>query len=156
MDAAIRKYRYKLIYSGYAVIAFGAWSIARVFLMKTFDASGLQDYLGVADNLPETVNPAFAFLLAGLALDLLFRLYVGRSAVREGRGTKKKLTYVVLTILYTAVNLLADLGYLLGLLRGNESTALLAAVIVDVTASVAMLEIIVSSLALRRLGRTAA
>ena len=153
MEARARKHRYKLIWSGYAVIAFGAWSIIRMFMMKYFDYSGFGEYFGVTDGTAETVNLLFGIMLFVLALDLLFRLYVGRNAVREGKGMKVKHRYVFFAALYTGVALISDFAYLLDLIRGRQTADMLSAVIIDITTSVAFIEIIVPSIALRRLGQ---
>ena len=57
--------------------------------------------------------------------------------------------------LYTGVALISDFAYLLDLIRGRQTADMLSAVIIDITTSVAFIEIIVPSIALRRLGQAA-
>lgn len=151
MDAKLRKHRYKLMYSGYAVIAFGVWSIIRMFLMKYLDPLGLTDMIGGPDDGYEEL--AFILMIVGLLIDLLFRLYVGRSAIREGRGRCRRITYVVFAILYTVIYVWSDGIYLARTFREGFSANVLATAIVDLSTCVAMAEIIVSSLSIRRLGK---
>lgn len=148
MDAKIRKLRNKLICSGYAVIAFGVWSIVRIILLRLTGAPTLHDMLGQEQG-PAVERFLYILLTAVLSMDLLFRIYVGRSAIREGQGERHGLFYLILTFLYTAVSLWSDLSYLSGAFHGGADSAMIAANIVDITTCIAMGEIIVSSLYLR-------
>lgn len=149
MDAKLRKHRYKLIYSGYAVIAFGVWTIIRMLLMKFFDPTGLEEIFGESD--PVSDELVFILIIVLLVADLVFRMYIGISAVNEGRGDRKAVIYVLLTIIYTAFSLYSNALSLAGLFGGKFSTTSLAIAVVDLTTSVALIEIIVSSISIRRL-----
>lgn len=153
MDAKTRKHRYKLKCSGYAVIAFGAWSIIRVFMMKYLNPLGLENMLGSSEYEAGYEPVIFIFFIVILAFDLLFRLYIGRNAIREGNGERRRLTYVVLAALYVGVSIWSDFSYIVGLFSGKSSSDVLAAIIVDLTTCVALVEITVSSLYLRKLGK---
>ena len=156
MDAKIRKYRYKLMCSGYAVIAFGLWSIVRVFLMRLTDAPGLREMLGSGEESAEYEAVLFSILAVVLAADLLFRLLVGRSAIRESRGERRGITYLLLAAIYAAVSALSDLSYVVRAFRGGASGSIVAANVVDLTSCIAMAEIAILSFSLRRAVREAA
>ena len=155
MEAKIRKHQDILRCSGYAVILFGAWSIIRMVMLRIIDPLELDSLLAVADAESdmdlETI--AFVSLLVLLALDLLFRLYVGRSAIKEGRGGEKRLFYVLLAGGYAAVSVWSDLFYLVDCLFGDSSIWMLGPVIVDISTCGALIEIVISSLCLRKLRR---
>ena len=155
MEAEIRKHQDTLRCSGYAVILFGAWSIIRMVMLRIIDPLKLDSMLTAAgmesDVDLETI--AFVSLLVLLAFDLLFRLYVGRSAIKEGRGEEKGLFYVILAAGYAGVSVWSDLFYLAGCLFGDNSLKMVGMVIIDLSTCGAMIEIVISSLRLRKLRR---
>lgn len=155
MEARIRRHQDILTCSGYAVILFGAWSIVRMIMIKILDPlelDSLVESAGEADDLFRAV--VFAVIIIMLAVDLLFRLYIGRSAIKEGSGEKKKLTYVILAAAYAAASIWSDVSYLIRSLAGSTSLEMVGSVIVDLTSCIALLEIVISSLSLRKLGHS--
>ena len=118
--AKLYKHQTTLICSGLAVIAFGLWSIVRVSLLFYLQRSRILQLImeGELELLTGQSTDTITAILFGVAigfliLDLLFRLYIGLSAIREGNGKRRRLAYVVLAIVY--------LVFLLGGLIGNHA-----------------------------------
>ena len=158
MEAKIRKHQDILKCSGYAVIAFGVWSIIRMFLLKILDPLGIEEMVEIQSEESREFLVAVYFIMVVvlLCVDLLFRVYVGLSAVHEGQGKTVKPVYIVLTALYAAVSVWSDLSYFFHLNTGSFSLNMLASTIIDLTSCVAMSEIVCSSLSMRRIRKTEA
>lgn len=157
MDAKVRRHKSILICSGVAVIAFGLWSIARVALMEFFDPVSLEEFFGTQNDIPrETYDLImFFFFLAVLVFDLLIRLYIGLSAVSEGKGKKKRIIYVIAALLYGLMSVKSDFHYIIGAADNAVTLTGAAMTIVDLTSCIAMFEITVSSISLRKLLKNA-
>ena len=91
-------------------------------------------------------------------LDCALRLYIGRSAVLDGRRLKKKrFTYVVLAIIIAAslTSNLVQRCILLSsedaVLWGDVMASANVSVIVDITSLMALIEMIVAAIMVRRL-----
>lgn len=157
--AKLYKHQTTLVCSGLAVIAFGLWSIVRVSLLFYLQHSRIlqlimEGELGVLTGQSTDTITAILFGVAigFLILDLLFRLYIGLSAIREGNGKRRRLAYVVLAIVYLVFLLGSDVYY--RFLSGEAFAAgTISAFFIDLTSSVAFMAIIRSSLAIRRLKR---
>ena len=158
MEAEIRRHETTLIYSGYAVIAFGLWSIIRTVLMRLMDPAALQRLFfdDASLSLEEYGTVLYWILLVLLVLDLLYRTYLGMSAVREGQGQKKKWVYVVLAFLYAEGCVVGDVRALISPPGGVYSLDLIVGTVVDLTSCVALLEIVWASVHLRLLKKKAA
>ena len=156
MEAKIRKNQSKLICSGAAVIAFGLWSIVRVFLMRFMDPISLEQFWDAPDNIPQEdfYFLIFVVLLVFLVIDLLLRLYIGLSAIREGKGKRKRIVYVVVAFLYGLLSAVSDPQYFIETAESEITLTGVAMTVVDLTSCIAMFEIVVSSVRLRRLQKS--
>ena len=106
----LRKNESLLVISGFGVIAFGLWSIIRAAIYYFLNPLDLLDYLEaselaeimamgredgvefITENLATIVT---VFIFIALAIDLIFRVYVGMSARRDGRRLKKSILYII-------------------------------------------------------------
>lgn len=91
IDAKIRKQRSILLSSGLGVILFGIWSIVKFILMRYMDISQFERLIGTIEELPPKTYETFMFIfiLVFLIFDLGARLYIGKSAISEGRRIYK-------------------------------------------------------------------
>jgi hypothetical protein len=148
MDAKIRQYQHNLIYSGAATILFGVWGIVKACMILFLNESSY-DLVESAQGLPiEVMYIIFGivfFFLFGIAM--LFRLYIGISAIQEGRGRKKRRIYVFITFLYLLVIAVMN-GYMVYLDRTLNDCI---TIFLDVTCNICMVVIVYSSWSLRKL-----
>lgn len=159
MTAKIRKHQTTLICSGLAVIAFGLWSVVRSFLLFFFNLSFIRaaatemvlaEHPELSVDLVLVVSAILAILMLGA--DLIFRLFVGLSALAEGGGKRKRIVYVVLSALYLVFSLCSDASIVLAELDALTMETV-TAVFVDFSSCIAFYEVIRSSLAIRRYER---
>lgn len=156
MDAKIRKNQTTLICSGIAVIAFEFWSIARGMIGIYIDDSVVKEILetGIAEMPVGISYTAFvAIVIATAALfiiaDMILRLYVGISAIREGNGKKKGIAYVVWSIVYLLIYACTDIYAVSADLGNMPLDVAITSLIIEFTSCIALYEIIRSSIAIR-------
>lgn len=96
LQVRLRKDRNTLVVVGAGVIAFGVWSVIKAVMYAAVNIETL-----LVTRSGERLSPAaFWIALAVIvAIELALRVYVGRSAIAEGRGVKKGALYIVLAIL---------------------------------------------------------
>ena len=170
-ETKLRKYEYALVISGVGVIAFGLWSIVKAaiyFILIPLDElgsstqmldemGGLQS-LGLTDR--ETGYLIAAAALFALLVDFVLRLYVGRSAVIDGRRLKKKRFAYVIWAMFIAAGLVLSVitrAVEMGLGKSGTWDYVIASanvsVVVDLTSLLAVIEMIVAAIMVRRLRR---
>ena len=169
-ETKLRKYEHALVISGVGVIAFGIWSIVKATIyfilipLERLSKTKMGDDLAELQSLGMT-DRGTGYLIAviilfALVVDFALRLYIGRSAIRDGRRLKKKrFTYVVLAM-FVSVSLISNLVERCIALGSDEPTmwsdALTSAnvsVVVDITSLFALIEVIVAAIMVRRLRR---
>lgn len=131
---------------------FGMWEILKLVLAAYYHR---KMFVTVSEEMTGDsyvlVMVIFGIVIAFMiGLDLLVRLYIGRSAIREGKETKKGWGYIVAAALYFSGSILGDFSALWSI---NEENALnvITSIIIDLTSCGAILDVIVSCLRLRRL-----
>lgn len=151
MSAKMRKHQTTLICSGVAVIAFGLWSILRTMMMLIFRKSYFRELLAGNGDIPVELSTKILYItiFVMLILDLLFRLYAGMKAIREGSGKHRRITYIILSILYVAFFVSMDVFLFFDDYGRGVNIENIAGLIIDLTTQIAFIEIIVSSIALR-------
>lgn len=136
----IRKYRSILRSIGAGIIVFSVWSVAK--------SAGLTLF-----------NPDESFqvsLVIFLAVELLIRVYVGRSAIAVGNGHKRSRLYIGLAVLMLAGSafILTAAGYIvLHPETRADTSGLFTSVFIEITSAVLVVEMITVSAKLRRAER---
>lgn len=160
MSAEIREHQTTLICSGVAVIAFGLWSIVRGMLWIFFNNTWSPDLIengptGVPAEVSANNVLSFAYVLIFVLvlLDLGFRIYIGLSAVSEGSGKHRRMTYVILSCLFLTVSLCGDLFLLVTTVSNDLAMETVASFVVEFSSLIAFFEIIRSSLIIRKYER---
>lgn len=154
MEVEIRRRRQTLYYSGRAFIIFGVWSVIKIFVGLYLDPIDWVQLFGQLDVDISGVEQEFnliLYLTMGIfaSIAILLRLYIGLSAIGEGKGKKKRIFYVIFAVVYFFVILLSyipssdDADYLIG--------SILTTVILDVTSLISLVAIIINSYKLRKL-----
>ena len=151
----LRKTENGLITGGLVVILFGVWNVIRIFLFCFMDNVQKRTILKSTELL--TAFPWLMYIVLGiLALfDLLLRWYVGRRAILEGRYGKEKKFYLVWLIFMIVIGYLlesSNLKQAIGV-RGNDWEDAVVAAIVDGTSLLIMIQVLLSSLEVKRLRR---
>ena len=90
--------------------------------------------------------------MAVLLFDLLIRLYIGTSAIREGFGKyKKRITYIIFAIIIFTVSVGADIVSLIPVFNGDIDLEFVFGILIDISLHIATFEIIVAAIRVRKL-----
>ena len=168
----LRKYENILAISGVAVIAFGVWTIIKsafYLLLQPFDIEIFIPPEQLAEMEAE-MGPNVDILTSGvivgaiffiLFLDLLLRFYIGRSAYADGRARKRKRVIYVIVAIIMAVAFANGIWATVSNLFIGEPTeqsegveymrGVFTSVLLDMTSLLALIELIVSAIQVRRL-----
>lgn len=166
----IRKYENSMATSGLAVIAFGIWSIIKAGLLllvapEKFKAQlGLEEFAEdlakVDENTATVVYIAVAVgVVLVLALDLGMRVKVGLAARREGMGGKKmgkgNMILAILLVVLLTLSVTSNIIEIVhkGIDDSTDTRAI--AVLIDMTALTACIQLIYSAFKLRKLRKEA-
>ena len=141
MDATIRRLQNNLITLGTGTIAFGIWTVIKYFLLCTVDIPNIIDSTG---QIPDDIYRIAFFIIC----------VIGFSARSEGRGKKKGWFYLItaiITILLYVFGVITEITAMFSATEGllNKIITLL----IDTTSIVLIIEIIISSIKLKKLLR---
>lgn len=158
MSAEIRRHQTTLICSGLAVIAFGFWSIVRALLVLWFNmtqirqtASAQMPEEGVIVSVDTVILITVIGIFVMLILDLFFRLYVGFAAVAEGNGKPRRIRYIVYSVLFLVFSVSSQVMLFVSSAREELTVKIFVTLFIEISSNIAFVEIIRSSLAIRRL-----
>ena len=148
MDVTMRRLENNLTTLGMSLVVFSLWTLVKTAL--TF-------YL-LDDEIEQVATGTVKLLVIGIVmaivgLAVLLQCWVGLSARAQGRGKRKRIVYVVVACIIAFIDALAIVAEIYGMFTMFESDLLSMAVslVIDVTLEVFMIEMIVSSIQLRRL-----
>ena len=166
----IRKSQITLVIVGTGVIVFGAWAALKVYLLVMFRKAEL--IKGLREFVPEDAGPVddevlvYVVLIAAtvyVLIELGMRLFVGLSAISEGRGSRSGRLYIffaILLILSGLIVVAADTYEMVtfspilefgnfSLSRSDAATSF----IVDLTSLVMEVQMVVSAFRIKRFKR---
>ena len=152
LQIRLRKNQSTLVAVGWGVIVFGIWSVIKGVLVTAFNTETLAE---VSEQGTPAVLMFWAILAVFLAIDLWLRLYVGLSAINEGKGKKKRWGYIILA-LFMALFGFALLVVTVVLIGRNEEESMMRAIVsivVDLTSGITFVEMAVSAIKVKRLER---
>ena len=160
LEIKLRKSEDSLRIVGLCVIAFGIWSIIKFVLISdsgldfTSIIADINDPMGDESFIKLLVYSIMAFFLG---LEILFRLYIARSAIAEGNGTKERFFYIMMAFLIALVNLaLMIAGIVLWHTPENKNQSLssfILACVTELTSICIMLEMGISAIRVKKLRR---
>ena len=133
------------------VIAFTAWGAVKTFLLLFFTGEGRETMQEVS-----VVKYGITLLISVLSVSVLvtaaLNLYVGFSAISEGKGRKRMNIYVAVAVFLTAVRFIGVIGDIF-YPQDKAFTVMdkLATIIVDTTSFIMMADLTLSAIRLRRL-----
>lgn len=158
----LRRYSDILKSIGNGVILFGVWSVVktvslfllspkeRADLMGGYEASFQEQ--GITEGVYLSV--VFFFILLGLVLDLLIRVYVGRSAIAAGKGKKMSAICIFLTcilILSSAVSLVFTAIHITDAEYLQSQEGWLISSVIELTSGAVLIEMLIASARIKRL-----
>ncbi len=148
MSAIKNKIEINLITTGTGLMFFGLWTFIKFFLTIVF--------LGVEydDNTSDEVK-LIATIIAIIAVAIISALfcYVGLSARAEGKGKKKSFAYLIVNGFLLFFHILIIILEAAALLFGENILTIIITMIIDATAAVLMLEVMINSIKLRKIRR---
>lgn len=146
MNAKQNKTEINLISAGTGVIFFGLWSFIKTALSFLF--LGIDNYISV----PEGQSKALVIILTWVfaALIALLYFYVGFTARGEGKGKSKRVFYLVLTgLMLFFRTMLIIFEFAMVIFLSEDKFSMIISVIVDATAFIMLLEVMINSIRLR-------
>lgn len=150
MNAKARKMEINLRTLGTGVILLGAWTFIKFAL--TLLMYGPQ--IGDNEIAPEYVIWINVFIVGFAGIDFLLRLYTGLSARAEGKGKRKTVIYLILTGILIALGIfsvLVDIYYIW--IAYDALFTLIITIIIDLTSTIILLELMINAIGIRRLRR---
>ena len=155
MEKKLRRSQVSLVTLGFGVILFGVWSVIKSLLyFRT----------GLFDDLDTQVEPeqllfvklvTVAFVALIVFADLGFRLKIGLRARTEGMGRRQKSGYLVLAALIVLFNLAVELLSISFVVKnglsGQSYIEYAVSMLVDLSSTVLLIELIVTVLRVRKL-----
>ena len=155
LHTQLRKNQDTLKIVGLGVMAFGAWSIVRAILYTTLQWNSIIENMVEQELSAKTAGIMYIIVsVMIMAVEIAIRLYIGRSAIAEGKGERKRPGYIVVAFLIALMNLglMFSFFMLLGA-RTEISLDALVTMFVELTSTVILLEMCQSAIRVRKLRR---
>lgn len=155
LQIQLRKNQDTLKIVGLGVMAFGAWSIVKSILYTTAQWSSIKEEIVVPEANETIAKMVYIFMIAvTMVVEIAVRLYIGRSAIAEGKGERRRPGYVVVAFLITAIGLtLTVTAFVVPGIRMELNLDLLASLFVEITSAVVTFEMCWSAIRVRKLRR---
>ncbi len=151
MEKELRKKQSILGISGAAVIAFGIWSIVKSLIVSLASENGFSESFGISQSMdPSERALSITVTIVLIVIDLGLRVLIGLSARAESKGKKKSAFYLVVAAILILYSLLGIVFLAVGLLSGSVLSGIVS-IVVECTSLFALIEVIVSSVGVRRL-----
>jgi len=152
LHISLRRNQNTLTVIGRGVIAFGVWSVLKTLATTVFRPETLREL-----SEQGVMYIVIFWIMEGLLVgtDLGLRVYVGRSAISEGRYGKRRKGYVALAFLMALGSLgLVALGlWLFGQIDAESYVNLAVGLAVELTSCILLIELGVSAIRVRWIGR---
>ena len=149
MDANIRRLENNLVTIGTGVVILSLWTLFKSILYMFV----YQEEIENASNTLQPIEAAFIIgLIAAAVVVLVLHCFIGLSAINEGRGKRKHPVYLIVTgfiIIFYAAMILLEL--LLLFFYKEFSLKLVVSMVIDATTIGLMMDILASSVRLRKL-----
>ena len=154
----LRRSQNTLINVGAGIILFGIWSAIKLYSMtflrretslKELKETAADDALeGISDR--TLLITAFVIITLAVLFEIGIRLYVGLSAMAEGRGKRTGKLYIIVTYLFILYSMTSIVFYFIAGFNGqysteNGETLPLASVIIEFTNMLMMIQMVISA-----------
>lgn len=158
-DIAIRKDQSILRSIGTGIILMGVWSVFKAVSMLLIDPSDLYREAGEISGAAElAMSQRGAMILvifataSVLLIDILIRIYVGRSAIAIAKGKRRGAAYIILTCLLIVSGMLAMLLMIIAFcfFREEGSDLSISAAVIELTSLIMLIEMLAASFRLKK------
>ena len=155
LQIQLRKNQDTLKIVGLGVMVFGVWSIVKSILYTTAQWSSIVEEITVPEVSETIMKTMYLFMIAViLTVEIAIRLYIGRSAVAEGKGERKRPGYIVVAFLIALISLaLTFTAIVVPGIRIELNLEALMSLFVEITSAVITLEMCWSAIRVRKLRR---
>lgn len=154
MQLDLRRQQNNLVILGGGVIAFSLWGLLKMLLIL-ITANTQKNYIlqDVGEGMAEKIAFYVLFFIFIFA-DLLFRIYIGRSAIAEGRGKRKGTLYLLFAILLFVFYMAGiGLNMFIKLAEYESLEDRIVQTVIEITSAVIYLELFISALRTRAIQR---
>lgn len=166
----LRRYQNTLIIVGIGTIVFNVWTVIKcigIALLRRDVIIGEYRKTVTGQDLGD-VSDSFMFIIIVIALalilllDLLIRIYIATAAISEARGTRKRKNgfYIIVIAIMVIFAILSVIQSVIGARSSNDEAALLfgdntslSAIIIEITSMMMLIEMMHSSIMVRRYNR---
>ena len=128
----LKRYSGKLAAAGSGVILFGVWSVVKVVLFNSIN--NISDISYFMEGLEDKKIIAIA-LYAIAGIELIIRLYIGRSARLEAFGKKQTTLYLVVSCILFVLATVSTVCVLMSSIYVNDISSFLITIILEGTSS---------------------
>ena len=159
----IRRCKDVLRITGLGIIAFGAWNITKILMFVVIEKAMIYGLISDSielmeeysneelDNIYRLCYMIFVILVLLIMIcDVLIRLYVGRCAIAESKGIKKKNFYLVIAVIMAVLSVVSMVSSIRGL-KPDADTILntLSTIVVEMTSFITLIGLFASVRRLR-------
>ncbi len=147
LEAQIRKNQKNLVIGGQGIILFGLWQGIKLWIIL-LGRGELQQIVSESGQATGGDQELFkilfiCILMFLMAIVIAIHWYIGKNAINIGRGHKKKFFFLILAAIYAVISL-TGLPYYFTANENDLSDTSVAALLVDLTLTVTLIEIIIS------------
>ena len=159
-ERELRRHQNTLIIIGLGVIAFGIWSIIKMVMLLLLAPDTLFELMAPKTETEVSKQTMMIIVVSLVAffllIDLALRLYVGRSAIREARTGKKRITYLIIAGLIAALNASSlSTPFIYGTQYYLSGLDMVVTFLIDLTSFIVLIELIRSGVKVRQLRKEA-
>ena len=154
MEKELRKQQNLLVDAGIGVIMFGIWGVAKINMylaMSSEFAEAIQSTTQAFElDEPFLVKGFWILIAISLVISLSLHLYIGLSAVADGKGKKKGNAYILLTAALLVSNLQVNrYAYSGGLQQINTNSVM--GLLLDMASLYVMVELLITAIRVKKL-----
>ena len=158
----IRKYKDILRTIGFGIAIFGFWSVAKAAglallspekyeeIMSSYDLAADPELLSEKTYFIIALAVAFFFLL----IDLLLRMYIGRSAINASKGRRMSIICILFTCIMLAVSAAGMIHTAMNITDPEfvmSRNGIITSMVIEITSDVVLIEMLIASGRLRQL-----
>ena len=167
-----RRTQNTLIIVGNGIIVFGLWTLIKtvgIFLMYRTELIRDIRTLGELNSTDYSDFTIFSVMffttLILLSFIIFIRSYVGLSAISEGRGRRRSILYILITLVMIWLNCMSFIQLTINLILGEEGERAVyslsedpsvSSVIIELTSIIMMIQMVRAAIRIRRLRKAEA
>ena len=147
MERDLRKWKSRLVTTGKLTIVFCLWNIIKTFIN-----------LFLSNSNDTNVDPKITFILnivvfVIMVFIVLIHLFVGFSAISEGKGKKTRYVYLVVAFIMAIINIVDIIYYFFNLKLDDLLDNVLITSIISLSFGFILIEMIASSIIIKVLNK---